>query len=392
MKRCQRCILPDNYPGIEFDADGVCSFCANYKKLQPSTQKQQELMRLVEKAGRNKGRYQAIVPISGGKDSAYALYMARREFGLRVLAINFDNGFRSPSAEANLKTLTTKLGVDYISIKPNWELMRNLYGAFVKITGEFCTVCNAMGYLTILTRILEEQKRVGSKLLVFGGWSENLEAMPGVYSFDFKYFYDVIDEAGLSHMLRDSPMIDELCLDVLINSPDPRITVKDKGVPFDYIMLPDYVTWDVNRISSILKERAGWSPPASSEDQTHFDCDMYPVAKYFERRKYGFSQNTITYSAMIRAGLMSRRQALEKIMNEPKGVPAEFPDFLNVLGISATDINYDGKWHPQRMQEEKTSEQSKSFPKRRYIIKTLLRRKLNDIGLSIQRILEMVKS
>ena len=107
MKLCRRCILPDNYPGIEFDGGGVCSYCASYRKLQPPPSKEQELIRLVEKARRNKGRYQAIVPISGGKDSAYALYMARKQFDLRVLAINFDNGFRSASAEANLKTLTT---------------------------------------------------------------------------------------------------------------------------------------------------------------------------------------------------------------------------------------------------------------------------------------------
>ena len=392
MKRCQRCILPDNYPGIEFDGSGVCSCCANYKKLQPPPAKEQELIKLVEKARLNKGRYQAIVPISGGKDSAYALYMARKEFGLRVLAINFDNGFRSASAEANLKTLTTKLDVDYISMKPSWELMRNLYSAFVKITGEFCTVCNAMGYLIILTRILEEQKRVGSRLLIFGGWSENLEAMTGVYSFDFRYFHDVINEAGMSEMLRSSPMIDELCLDILINTSDPRMTVRDKMVPFDYVMLPDYVTWDINEISKVLKDRVGWSPPASAESETHFDCDMYPVAKYFERHKYGFSQSTITYSAMVRAGLISRSGALERVRKEPTEVPAEFTEFLNVLGLAETEVNWNGRWHPQRMKEQKLSERTKVFPKKRFIIRTLLKRKLTDIKLAIQRTLEMFKS
>ena len=75
---------------------------------------------------------------------------------------------------------------------------------------------------------------------------------------------------------------------------------------------------------------------------------MYPVAKYFERRKYGFSQSTVTYSALVRAGQMTRREALERIEQEGEEVPAKFADFLDALGLSETDVNWEGKWHPQR--------------------------------------------
>jgi hypothetical protein len=27
MKRCTRCILPETFPGIEFDDEGVCQYC-----------------------------------------------------------------------------------------------------------------------------------------------------------------------------------------------------------------------------------------------------------------------------------------------------------------------------------------------------------------------------
>jgi len=350
MKRCVRCVLPDTYPGISFDEKEICSFCRNFEKLAAVTEKEEEeLKRLVEKARLNKQRYQAIVPISGGKDSAYALYMMRCVYGLRVLAINFDNGFRSPAAEANLKTLTTQLDVDYISIKPSWDLMRNLYAAFVRITGEFCTVCNAMGYLTIVTFIMEERKRTDSKILVVGGWSKNLEAMPGMYSFDFKYFHDIIAEAGMSERLRQSPMVSELCLDFLISTPDPRATIKGEDLPFYYIMLPDYIPWDLNQISTTLKQEAGWVAPQAADNETHFDCIMYPVAKYFERRKYGFSQNSVTYSALVRAGQMSREEALTRVKQEKEQTPAEFVRFLDILRLKETDVNWNGRWHPQRL-------------------------------------------
>lgn len=351
MKRCKQCILPANYPGITFDKKGTCSFCMNFKEPQQITKKDDELKQLVEKARQNQGRYQAIVPISGGKDSAYVLYMMRRVYGLRTLAINFDNGFRSPAAEANLKILTTRLDVDYISIKPSWELMRNLYAAFVKVAGEFCTVCNAMGYLTIMSLMMVNQQQSGSGVLVAGGWSKDLEAMPGVYSFDLKYFYDVITEGGMSEKLRQSPMVSELCLDFLINAPDPRTTAKDANLPFSYIMLPDYIPWNPGEISKTLKNEIGWVVPPHAENETHFDCIMYPVAKYFERRKYGFSQSTITYSALVRAGQMSREEALRKVKNEKKDAPPEFAQFLDMLGLAETSVNWNGKWYPQRQHE-----------------------------------------
>ncbi|HRY61857.1 MAG TPA: hypothetical protein P5266_06615, partial [Candidatus Fermentibacter sp.] len=31
-KRCSRCILPDDYPGIQFDEEGVCSVCREYDR------------------------------------------------------------------------------------------------------------------------------------------------------------------------------------------------------------------------------------------------------------------------------------------------------------------------------------------------------------------------
>ena len=27
MKRCTRCVLPETFPGIQFDEEGVCQYC-----------------------------------------------------------------------------------------------------------------------------------------------------------------------------------------------------------------------------------------------------------------------------------------------------------------------------------------------------------------------------
>ena len=32
IKRCKICILPITHPYIEFDENGICNYCSNYKK------------------------------------------------------------------------------------------------------------------------------------------------------------------------------------------------------------------------------------------------------------------------------------------------------------------------------------------------------------------------
>ena len=35
LQRCTRCVLPETFPFITFDEDGVCNFCHNYHKKEP---------------------------------------------------------------------------------------------------------------------------------------------------------------------------------------------------------------------------------------------------------------------------------------------------------------------------------------------------------------------
>ena len=34
IKRCNKCLLPETFPFIEFDNQGICNVCKNHKKYQ----------------------------------------------------------------------------------------------------------------------------------------------------------------------------------------------------------------------------------------------------------------------------------------------------------------------------------------------------------------------
>jgi len=69
MRHCTKCIMPESYPGVSFDNEGVCDLCRNYKPYHRCFGKEQliEVMNSRKRAG----EYDCLVPISGGNDSTF---------------------------------------------------------------------------------------------------------------------------------------------------------------------------------------------------------------------------------------------------------------------------------------------------------------------------------
>jgi hypothetical protein len=77
IKRCNSCILPDFYPQISFNHNGICNFCAEHHaktSIDWKTRRFELEQMILEAKSRNKP-YDVLVPWSGGKDSTYALYI-----------------------------------------------------------------------------------------------------------------------------------------------------------------------------------------------------------------------------------------------------------------------------------------------------------------------------
>ncbi|MGW0752181.1 condensation domain-containing protein [Streptomyces sp. NPDC002587] len=118
-RSCDRCGISSRYPGITFDASGVCDLCAMYEA------KGQDILsyfadvdafvRLVRARAEERGsRYDCLLLYSGGKDSSYVLYRLI-ELGLRVRTFTFDNGFISKTALRNVEAITSELGIEHVT-------------------------------------------------------------------------------------------------------------------------------------------------------------------------------------------------------------------------------------------------------------------------------------
>lgn len=92
MKVCTRCILPETYPGIIFDENGVCNFCTDYevtrKELKIHFQTEDELKKSLEKYKNLNKKYDVVVPLSGGVDSAHTLIKIVKEYNLKPFSVS----------------------------------------------------------------------------------------------------------------------------------------------------------------------------------------------------------------------------------------------------------------------------------------------------------------
>ena len=117
MIRCTRCVLPDTFPGIKFDDEGVCNFCNRFRgieRLKKSMEKYRNKFEKLLESKKRRGGYDALMAYSGGKDSTYTMAVLKKKYGMSILAMTMDNGFVSPQSLENSRKVVEGLGIDYI--------------------------------------------------------------------------------------------------------------------------------------------------------------------------------------------------------------------------------------------------------------------------------------
>ena len=131
MSRCKRCLLPSAVPGAELDGEGFCRFCRDF---DPNVEQVRETQRLEYERDlertlreiRGARGYDAVICLSGGKDSIYLLHRAVKDYGLRVLAFTIDANIPDVAWASIRKTIDV-MGVDHLVYRPPVDFYRRLF-------------------------------------------------------------------------------------------------------------------------------------------------------------------------------------------------------------------------------------------------------------------------
>jgi len=142
VKFCARCVESNQRPSttieykhtskskketIQFDKQGICAACnfAADKEKTDWNLREDMLVELCNRHRRNDGRYDCIVPGSGGKDSIYVSHLLKNKYGMHPLTITWAPHIYTDWGRANFDAWIHG-GQDNILLTPNGRVHRLL--------------------------------------------------------------------------------------------------------------------------------------------------------------------------------------------------------------------------------------------------------------------------
>ena len=106
MRRCKICLLPEGKFNVVLNDKGICNYCDYFNihkdEILNIDKREPLLVKRFEKL-KGKYNYDAIVGLSGGKDSSYVLYQMVKKYHLKILAVTYNNGFLTDFARKSIK-------------------------------------------------------------------------------------------------------------------------------------------------------------------------------------------------------------------------------------------------------------------------------------------------
>jgi len=125
---CKKCVVSNQRPRIVFDENGVCSACnyAEYKRQHINWEdREYELRVLCDRHRRTDGRYDVIVPCSGGKDSSFVAHQLKYKYGMNPLTVTSSPLLYTEIGRKNLEALVAH-GLDNLRVATNGVVTRKL--------------------------------------------------------------------------------------------------------------------------------------------------------------------------------------------------------------------------------------------------------------------------
>lgn len=165
---CNTCLMNSSFSGFRKIGDN-CNFCLDFKLKRETVFLNQcpniynQFVSKVRQDGHNH-QYDCVIGVSGGVDSCFVLHHAVSH-GLRPVCVTMDNGLNDSTANSNIRSICSELGVPLYSHVIDWDeysfMLRSMLNAdVIDIELLYDNACQAVCY----NKALE----IGCKYIVSG--------------------------------------------------------------------------------------------------------------------------------------------------------------------------------------------------------------------------------
>jgi len=274
-----------------------------------------KLPAIIKEIKKQKGKYNCVIGVSGGCDSSYLLHLAVKEWGLRPLAVNVDNNWDTKIAKSNLKKVTSKLGVDVISYVADEAEFNDIARTFIQ-----ASIPEVDGHSDLALAHFWHKacKDNGIKYFLIGHSFRTEGMFPiGWFYFDGRYIQDVYGKPFKTF---------------------PNLTfwkfIRNLFDGVKQIRPIWYLDYDKAKVKKFLEKEYGWEWYGGH----HYENKYTRFHHWYNQVKFGIDQRVVEYSAMIRAGLISKAEAVKEI-EKPNKLPKEiYKELKQRLGLTDEDF------------------------------------------------------
>ncbi len=347
IKRCTKCILPETTPFIEFDSNGICNFCNEYKKIEYKGE--EKLEKIVKKFRSKINKPDCILAFSGGRDSSYGLHYLVKELGMHPIAVTFDWGMLSDLGRQNQARMLASLGVEHIVISADIARARK----DIKINLLAWLKKPKLGMLPLLMQgdktaeyYIDKIRKEKGIDLVFFCRGNSLEKE------EFKSGYCGIKNADPNGVIHHYALIDKLRLlfYYLKNFVENRAYINRSlissflgyvvtfVIPHNYIYLWHYLEWDENKVVGTLKNKYNWQGEPENGLTWRVDDGSPAFYNYIYCLLQGFTENDSFRSHQIREGMITRDEAIKLIYKENKERFISIDWYFKTIGVKGNEV------------------------------------------------------
>ena len=325
MKYCSKCIIPETRPDQFLNKDGVCNACKSHehKKKIDWDIRLKELNEIITKNKNKSGRWDCVIPSSGGKDSTYQAIRAK-ELGLNPVIVTATTCDLSSLGIKNIENLKN-LGFDTFEISPNRKIRAKLNKLCLKEIGDIAWP----EHVSIFTIPIRFALNYKIPMIL---WGENPQFEYGGPT--EKINSNILDRAWLEEFGG--------LLGMRVSDLSESYGFKSKDLnPYKYpsvselsefkvlgLFLGYYEPWDNLRNAEIAKKN-GFVTFDKPIENGFFDCEkldnnQHGIHDYFKFLKYGFGRATDQLCFMIRKNLITRKEALDCVKKNEGKFPLSY--------------------------------------------------------------------
>ena len=359
VKFCKLCVISNQRPSsvVEFRnknnlktgikmKSGICDACNyNSKKNFIDWKKREDLLnKILSKYRKSNGKYDCIVPSSGGKDSSFTAHLLKTKYGMNPLTVTWSPMMWTDEGFENFQNLSKIGGIDSVLHTPRGDLHRYL------TQQAFLNLCHPF------QPFIHGQKIIGPKyaylmdinLVIYG---ENQAEYGNNLSDNYTYqmrndFFSLKDKDKFENMYLSGLKISQILKKGKFKYSDfsSYIPLRKKDIlkkKIEMLYLGYFEKWDPQENYYYACENTGFKPANQRSEGTYskyteIDDKMVPIHFYTTFIKFGIGRATYDASQEIRNKKITREEGINLV----RKFDGEFPsrsiyDFLEYINITS---------------------------------------------------------